>query len=467
MYPWSDIYGGLANAWDYGPYGAQLRKNILDAWWKFFVQQQPEIMWIEWAILMHPSVWEASGHVWGFNDPLVDDKSTWERFRADKLIEDHIEGMRLDKSQEEILEYFSSEYKASNLTPDSWTLEQQYQVLTWEKIHNPNSKKEADWTEVRHFNLMLSTKLGVIQDDSNKIWLRPETAQAMFVNFKNVIDTTRARLPFGLAQVWKAFRNEITPGNFLFRTKEFEQMEIQMFLTEEDSDIWYKKFEEMSREFWTKKIGINKEKLRNRDHDSDELAHYAKQARDFEYHFPWWWWELQGIHDRTNFDLWAHQEKSWKNLMYNDPYTWERFIPNVIELSMWLWRTIVTVMLDVYDEEEYTNGKWETETRTVARFPFAIAPVKVAIFPLIKKDEAQVTIAKDIYADLSQSLLVEYDDGGAIGKRYRRQDEIGTPFCITVDNDSTANGTVTIRERDSMEQSVVKIDELKDFFDKQ
>ncbi len=467
VYPWSDIYGGLANAWDYGPYGVQLRKNILDAWWQFFVQEQVNIMGIDGAILMHPKVREASGHVWWFNDPLVDDKLTWERFRADKLIEDLIESMRDWKEDVEILQYFVDTYKANNLTPDSWPLEQQHKVLVWEDIKNPSNKKSAEWTDVRHFNLMLSTKLWVIEDESNKVWMRPETAQAMFVNFKNVIDTTRARLPFGLAQVWKAFRNEITPWNFLFRTKEFEQMEIQMFLAPADSDEWFQKFQDMSRDFWTNRIWINKENLRNRDHDDDELAHYAKQARDFEYHFPRWRWELQWIHDRTDFDVSAHQEHSGKNLMYNDPFTWERFIPHVVELSMWLSRTIVTTMLDAYAEEELTNTKWEKETRIVARFPFAIAPVKVAIFPLIKKDEQHVKISKDIFAELSRHFMVEYDESGAIGKRYRRQDEIGTPFCITVDNESAENGTVTIRHRDSMEQEVLKIDELRSFLDNQ
>ena len=460
VYPGSDIYGGLANAWDYGPYGSQLRKNILDAWWKFFVQEQANIMWIEWAILMHPQVREASGHVWWFNDPLVDDKLTWERFRADKLIEDRIEIMRWDKDDNAITKYFSETYQTSNLTPDSRTLEQQYDVLVWEEILNPNSKKKADWTDVRHFNLMLSTKLWVIEDESSKVWMRPETAQAMFVNFKNVIDTTRARLPFGLAQVGKAFRNEITPWNFLFRTKEFEQMEIQMFLSSEDNDTWFTKFQEMSRTFWKDRIWLSEENLRNRDHDSDELAHYASQARDFEYKFPRWRWELQWIHDRWDFDLQAHQKHSGKNLMYTDPYTWERFIPNVIELSMWLSRTVVTVMLDAYAEEELTNSKWQPEIRTVARFPFAIAPVKAAIFPLIKKDEKQVEIAKNIYASLSQHIVVEYDEGGAIGKRYRRQDEIGTPYCITVDNESIDNGTVTVRERDSMEQESILVEDL-------
>jgi len=424
-------------------------------------------MWIDGAILMHPKVREASWHVGWFNDPLVDDKNTWERFRADKLIEDHLESMRPKKDDASILEFIKWAYEVSNLVPDSWTLEQQHAVLVGEEIKNPSSKKSADWTDVRHFNLMLSTKLWVVEDESSKVWIRPETAQAMFVNFKNITDTTRARLPFWLAQVGKAFRNEITPGNFLFRTKEFEQMEIQMFLKKEDSDSRFQKFQDMSRDFRSNRIWLDKERLRNRDHDADELAHYASQARDFEYKFPWWRWELQWIHDRWDFDLKAHQEHSWKNLMYNDPFTWERFLPNVIELSMWLSRTVVTVMLDVYDEEEYTNGKWDKETRVVARFPFAIAPVKFAIFPLIKKDEDHVRISKEIYAQLSWSFMVEYDDGGAIGKRYRRQDEIGTPFCITVDNSSTENWTVTVRDRDTMEQQTLPIDWLLEFFSKQ
>ena len=468
VYPWSDIYGWLANAWDLWPYGTQLRKNILDAWRQFFVQEQPNIVGIDGALLMHPRVWEASGHVWGFNDPLIDDKNTGERFRADKIIEDYFESLRKSESKDDngLLEQFRDTYQINNLVPDSRSLETQHTFIVWENIKNPNNKKkDADWTEVRTFSLMLATQLWVIEDDSSKVWLRPETAQAMFVNFRNVIDTTRLRLPFGLAQVGKAFRNEITPWNFLFRTREFEQMEIQMFLTPELSDTWFARFQEMSREFWTQRLGFRKENLRNRDHAWDELAHYANQARDFEFQYPRGWGELQWIHDRTDFDVKAHQETSWKNLQYTDPQTWQRFIPHVVELSMGLSRTLLTSMLNAYDEEEYQDGNWKQQTRVVARFHPNIAPVKFAILPLIKKNQDQVTFAEELFTRLSKEYVCEYDDGGAIGKRYRRQDEIGTPYCLTIDHDtvdpdSTNYQTVTIRDRDSMEQKRISLDEI-------
>lgn len=467
VYPGSDIYGWLANAWDYGPYGSQLRKNILDAWWQFFVQEQPNIVGIDGAILMHPKVWEASGHVGGFNDPLIDDKNTGERFRADKLIEDNFEFRRSQGATDEELETFAKDLVwAPNLVPDSWSMEMQYDYFIKADIRNPSNRKiKADWTNVRTFSLMLSTKLGVIEDESSKIWMRPETAQAMFVNFRNVTDTTRLRLPFGLAQVGKAFRNEITPGNFLFRTREFEQMEIQMFLTPELSDEWYGKFETMSWEFWSERIGIKKDNLRNRDHAGDELAHYASQARDFEFNYPWWWGELQGIHDRSDYDVKAHQESSGKDLQYNDPVTGKRFIPHVIELSMWLSRTILTAMLDAYDEETYTDANDREQTRVVSRFHKNIAPVKFAILPLIKKNEDQVQIAHDLFKKLTKYHVCEYDDGGAIGKRYRRQDEIWTPFCVTVDHQSVEDGTVTVRDRDSMDQKRVALDDVLAYMD--
>jgi len=470
VYPWSDIYGGLANARDLGPYGVQLRKNIYDTRWKYFVQQQANIVGIEGALLMHPKVREASGHVGGFNDPLIDDKKTGGRFRADKLIEDYIESLvkeskKNGKAEEEadrevrwkIREKFPD---INNMVPDSRSLEQQYNVITGEKIKNPKTKKDADRTKVRKFSLMLATQLGVIEDDSNKVWLRPETAQAMFVNFRNITDTTRLRLPFGLAQVGKAFRNEITPGNFLFRTREFEQMEIQMFLHPDMSNERYQKFEEMSRYYRTELIGIKKDNLRNRDHAEDEMAHYASQARDFEYQYPRGRGELQGIHDRGNFDVTQHQEYSKKNLQYSDPFTGERYVPNVVELSMGLSRTILTTMLDAYDEETYTDGNGREQSRVVLRFNKRIAPIRAAILPLIKKDEKQTSLAKNIFAKLSLDYNCEYDDGGAIGKRYRRQDEIGTPSCITIDHQSVEDNTVTIRDRDSMEQKRVSIEEI-------
>lgn len=303
----------------------------------------------------------------------------------------------------------------------------------------------------------------MIEDDAAKVRLRPETAQAMFVNFRNVTDTTRLKLPFGLAQIGKAFRNEITPGNFLFRTREFEQMEIQMFLHADDASERFEKFQEMAWNFRTEKLGFDRDNLRLRDHADDELAHYASQARDFEFQYPRGRGELQGIHDRGNYDVSAHQEHSKKNLTYSDPFTGERYVPNVVELSMGLSRTILASMFDAYGEETYIDGNGKEQTRTVAHFDPKIAPVKYAILPLIKKDPDQVRIAEEIFADLTQNYVCEYDDGGAIGKRYRRQDEIGTPFCITVDHDSVTDGTVTIRHRDSMEQERVKVEELRKF----
>lgn len=459
VYPGSDIYGGLANAWDLWPYGTQLRKNIYDQRWKYFVQQQPNIVAIDGALLMHPGVREASGHVAWFNDPLIDDKNTGQRFRADKIIEDLFETRRSEGKSDADIQETVDTYGAPNLIPDSRTLEQLKAFIIAEIPNNPSKKKKADRTDVRKFSLMLATQLGVIEDEWSKVWLRPETAQAMFVNFRNVTDTTRLRLPFGLAQIGKAFRNEITPGNFLFRTREFEQMEIQMFLHADDAPTRFEKFQEMAWTFWTEKLAFDKENLRLRDHADDELAHYASQARDFEFHYPRGWGELQGIHNRGNFDVTQHAVHSGKNMQYNDPYTGERFIPNVVELSMGLSRTILAAMFDAYEEEELEGG----DTRTVLRFDPKIAPVTFAIFPLIKKDEDQVRIAEQIFADLSQDYVCEYDDGGAIGKRYRRQDEIGTPYCITVDHDSVNDGTVTIRHRDSMEQERVKIEELRSF----
>lgn len=460
VYPGSDIYGWLANSWDYGPYGSLLRKNILDARWKFFVQQQENIVWIEWAMLMHPKVWEASGHVETFNDPLIDDKKTGERFRADKIIEDKI-AIIVEKVWEKwALQALEKVYGVNSLNAGWWTMDQMKAFIDDEIPHNPNTKKDADWTDVRKFNLMLSTNLGVIADDSTKVWLRPETAQTMFVDYKNIIDTMRVKVPFGVAQVGKVFRNEITPGNFLFRTREFEQMEIQMFLHPDMSDEWFDEFFAMSWHYWLELIWLKKENLRLRDHDEDELAHYCAKARDFEYNFPRWWWELQWIHDRTDFDLKQHQEHSGKDMQYHDPITGKRYVPHVVELSMGLSRTIATAMIDAYEEEQYTDWNGNEQTRVVARFHKNIAPIKFAILPLIKKDEKQVKIARDIFKKLSENYMCEYDDGWAIGKRYRRQDEIGTPYCITVDHQTVEDGTVTIRERDTMEQRRINIEEI-------
>lgn len=462
VYPGSDIYGGLANAWDYGPYGVQLKKNIQDLRWKTFVQQRPDMVGLDAQILMHPRVRETSGHVDNFDDPLIDDKITGERFRADKIIEDVIEREKFT------VEALTEKYWVKNLIPESRTFDQMRTFIVNEIPHNPNSKKEqkAERTEVRKFQMMFYTYQGVVHDaDDAKIWMRPETAQGIFVNFRNVLDTTRMKVPFGIAQVGKAFRNEITPGNFLYRTREFEQMEIEYFVEDDKEKAMeaFTNWKEASLDRWTNKMKLNPEKVKFREHESDELSHYSDGTFDVEYHFPRWRWELQGIAYRTDFDLKNHQESSGKNMQYSDPHTGKRYVPHVIEPSFGLSRTVLTVVLDSYDEHVYIDGNGNEQTRILARFPFDIAPVKIAIFPLIKKDQDQVKIAKDLYADLSDSRVVEYDEGGAIGKRYRRQDEIGTPYCITVDQESVSEGTVTIRDRDSMEQVRVKIEDVKNW----
>ncbi len=458
VYSWSDIYGGLANAWDYGPYGVQLKKNIQDLRWQTFVQERSDMIGMDAQILMHPKTWEASGHTENFDDPLIDDKNTGERFRADQIIEEKIEVDKL--SLEDV-----KKYGAENLVPESRTFEQMHDFIVNEIPKNPSSKKLAEWTEVRKFEMMFYTYQGVVHDAENKIWLRPETAQGMFVNFRNVLDTTRMRVPFGIAQVGKAFRNEITPGNFLFRTREFEQMEIEYFV-ENDTEIGMQAFEEWKEESmrWRKDIiGFKAENLKFREHEKDELAFYSKGTFDVEYHYPRGWGELQGVAYRTDYDLTQHQNTSGQNMQYSDPQTGKRYIPHVIEPSFGLSRTVLAAMIDAYEEEKYTDQNGKEATRIVARFNKHIAPIKFAILPLIKKDEKQVEIAETLFKKLSKKYMCEYDDGGAIGKRYRRQDEIGTPFCITIDHQSCDDGTVTIRHRDSMEQERVKLEEVENF----
>lgn len=462
VYPGSDIYGGLANAWDYGPYGVQLKKNIQDLRWKTFVQQRDDMIGLDAQILMHPRTWEASGHVGNFNDPMIDDKKTGERFRADKLIEDKIATIMKQAGEAGTLQAIGKVYGVNNLVPESWTFEQMQAFIAAEVPNNPNNGKKADWTEVRKFNMMFYTYQGVISNEENKVWLRPETAQGIFVNFKNVMDTTRMRIPFGIAQIGKAFRNEITPGNFLFRTREFEQMEIEYFV-ENDTDKAMEKFNEwkdQSQDFWYNKVGLNKEKLKFRDQDPDELAHYAKATTDVEYQFPRGWGELQWLAYRTDFDLKQHQEFSKKDMQYHDPHTGKRYVPHVIEPSFGLSRTVLATMLDAYEEETYTDANGNESTRVVARFHKNVAPIKFCIIPLVKKNEEMVKIAKDLYKKLAQDYMCEYDDSGNIGKCYRRQDEIGTPYCVTIDHQTLDDGTVTVRERDSMGQERVKIEEV-------
>lgn len=460
VYPGSDIYGGLANAWDYGPYGIQLKKNIQDLWWKTFIQQRPDMIGLDAQILMHPKTWEASGHTANFDDPLIDDKNTGERFRADKIIEDKIQDAWY------VVKDISWTYWITNLIPESRTFDQMKAFIVAEIPYNPNDKKQkkkAEWTDVRKFQMMFYTHQWVIHDEENKIWMRPETAQGIFVNFRNVLDTTRMRVPFGIWQVGKAFRNEITPGNFLYRTREFEQMEIEYFVEDNDESaaVHYKQWQEESMKFWLETLQLTEANLRFREHEVDELSHYSKGTFDVEFNYPWWWGELQGIAWRGNFDLTQHQTHSGKSMQYSDPFTGDRYIPQVIEPSFGLSRTVLAVMFDCYDEETYTDGNGNEQTRVVTRFPEAIAPVKYAILPLIKKDEEQVRIAKELYVRLAVTSNVEYDDGWAIGKRYRRQDEIGTPWCITVDHTSVEDGTVTLRHRDTMEQTRVTLAEIK------
>lgn len=487
VYPGSDIYGGLANARDYGPYGVQLKKNIADLRWKTFVQERKDMVGLDAQILMHPRVRETSGHVGGFNDPLIDCKRCKTRMRADKLIDALIfhhltnekwwalraqeigkESLSTKERESIILQILHARgIQVNNLIADSRPLEQQeqfiktYHIEDWLKDGNIKHKVivcpncgATDWSEVRTFSLMFSTHQGVIQDDANKIWLRPETAQGMFVNFKNIIDTMRVRLPFGIGQIGKAFRNEITPGNFLYRTREFEQMEIEYFVAPEEEVAFesIEKWKNDSRHRWTEVVKISTENLRRRTHEADELSHYSRGTWDVEFLYPWGWGELQGLAYRTDFDLKAHQTASGKDFQYHDPISGKRFVPHVIEPSFGLSRMVLAIMLNCYAEETYTDGQGNEQTRTVVRFPKEIAPVRCAIIPLIKKDQGMLDLASQLYTQLSQHVPCEYDDSWNIGKCYRRQDEIGTPFCITIDHQSLEDGTVTLRQRDDMSQ---------------
>lgn len=453
VYPNSEIYGWLANAWDFWPYWAKLKKNIADTWVKHFTQERDDMVFMDTAIIAHPTTWKASGHLASFSDALIDDKQTGQRFRADKIIEDFFESKREWMSDEELAE----KYWVKNLSPESWGNDWMRDFIIKNIPNNPDTGKIAEWTDCRNFNLMLDTHLWPVANDASKVYMRPETCQSLFTDFRAVLDTTRSRIPFGLAQIWKAFRNEITPGQFLYRTREFEQMEIEYFVedNEETAMKTYNQWKEDCMDYWTNVIWINPEHLRFKDHE--KLAHYAKAATDVEYLYPRGFGEIQWIHNRTNFDLTQHQNESGKDMQYSDPYTWKRYIPRCIEASFGLGRQVMVVMLEFYDEEEL---EW-WDSRVVVRFPKKLAPVKFAILPLVKKDEKQVEIARKIFKDLTKQFACEYDDNWAIGKRYRRQDEIWTPFCITVDQQSCEDGeTVTIRDRDTMEQKRIKISEI-------
>lgn len=547
VYPNSDIYGWLANAWDYGPYGSLLKKNISDLWIKHFTTDRDDVIYMDTAIIAHPMTWVASWHVWSFADALIDDKVTGQRFRADKIIEAKIEEwtkiltneftninnansssekheiynksfykkleskiaekainiikdsnkkleeitwsdknnslnssvnstLSFDNISQWVEEYLTRYVKAlfsfENLSPEARGNEWMHKFILQEIPNNPDKKQpqEADWTECRNFNLMLDTHLWPVADDANKVYMRPETCQSLFTDFKMVTDTTRNRVPFWLAQVGKAFRNEITPWQFLFRTREFEQMEIEYFIPaeskleiEEDrkqenienSKPYYDQWKKDSRAYWTEVLGINPEHLRFKDHD--KLAHYAAAATDVEYAFPWGFGEVQWVHNRTDFDLQQHQKHSGTSMQYIDPKSWARYVPRCIEASRGLGRQVMVTMLEFYDEEtltkENSDGTTTEDTRIVVRFPFHLAPVKFAVLPLLEKSDEMVEVARKLQKLLRQAWYVcEYDGSGGIGKRYRRQDEIGTPYCITIDHQTLEDGTYTVRDRDTMEQ---------------
>ena len=447
VYQWSEIYGWLANSWDYGPYGSLLKENIKNLWIKEFVQKRDDMVLQDSAILMNSQVWVASGHVWGFSDPLIDDKNTKERFRADKLLEDLIE------SSSDKWEYLKTKYWVPNLIPESWDMQKQTEVMRWEQVLNPNTKRPWDWTDVKKFNLMYKTFQWVNEDTASTIYLRPETAQWIFVNFANVLRTSRRKLPFWVAQIGKAFRNEITPGNFIFRTREFEQMEIEYFCEPgTDLDI-FEKWKENCKNFLINVIWLDENNLRFRDHEKDELSHYSKATTDIEFMFPFGWGELQWIADRTDFDLKSHMTESKQDLTYFDPVNNKKFIPYVIEPSVWLTRLFLAVLTNAYTVDEQNE-------RIYLKFEPRVAPIKVAILPVVKKIW---DLAKNIYKQLSEDFVCEYDEVWTIWKRYARMDEIWVPFCITIDSNNYENGDVTVRFRDDMSQQIVKISELNEF----
>ena len=439
VYPGSEIYGGLANTWDYGNLGVELKNNVKKAWWKKFIQESPYNVGVDCAILMNPQTWVASGHLGSFSDPLMDCKCCHERFRADKLIEDF--------AKEKSITLESS--------VDGWSNEEMKSFVDENEIPCPSCGKH-DFTDIRQFNLMFKTFQGITEDSKAVVYLRPETAQGIFVNFKNVQRTSRKKIPFGIGQIGKSFRNEITPGNFTFRTREFEQMELEFFC-EPDTDMeWFHYWRQFCKD-WLISLGMKEEEMRMRDHDAAELSFYSKGTTDIEFLFPFGWGELWGIADRTNYDLGRHQEISGEPMEYFDDEKKKKYIPYVVEPSLGADRVTLAFLCGAYDEEELEGG----DMRTVLRFHPFLAPVKVAVLPLSKKLGEG---AEKVYAELSKDWNCEYDDRGAIGKRYRRQDEIGTPFCITYDFDSETDGMVTVRDRDSMEQERVAISELRNYF---
>ena len=438
VFPGSEIYGGLANTWDYGPLGAEMKNNVKQLWWRTFVQRRADMVGLDGGIIMNPRVWEASGHVGNFNDPLVDCRTCRSRFRADHLIEDKL-GQHVDgKTPEEL----SAILREANLAC-------------------PNCGNRT-LTDARQFNMMFQTTIGPVEESGTKVYLRPETAQSIFVQYKNLVATQRVKLPFGCGQIGKAFRNEITPGNFIFRQLEFEQMEIEYFCRpEEASDLFKRWLADMST--WLRTIGVREDNFRVREHDRDELSHYSSRTVDYEYHFPgsMGWKELYGLANRSDYDLRQHQEFSGEDLRYFDQATGERFLPHVIEPTFGVDRTIIVLLLDAYDEEATVDVNGKADTRIVLRLSPRVAPVKVAILPLTKKPELTGP-ARELLASLQDAIpgVIDYDETANIGKRYRRQDEIGTPFCVTFDFDSLEDNAVTVRDRDTTSQERVPVSEL-------
>ena len=432
----SEIYGGLANTWDYGPLGVELKNNVKRAWWKKFVQENPYNIGVDCAILMNPEVWKASGHLGGFSDPLMDCKNCKARHRADNLIEDYMKKKGIDE----------------NIA--GWTNEEMENYIAEKGIVCPVCGK-SDFTPIRKFNLMFKTFQGVTEDSANTIYLRPETAQGIFVNFKNVQRTTRRKIPFGIGQIGKSFRNEITPGNFIFRVREFEQMELEFFCAPGTDLDWFAYWKDFCHK-WLLGLGVKDENLKLRDLDKEELAFYSKATTDFEFKFPFGWGELWGIADRTDYDLTQHANASGKDMTYIDPVSNERYVPYVIEPSLGVDRVLLAFLCNAYHEEEVGEG----DTRVVMKLHPFLAPYKVAVLPLQKKLGDR---ASEIYNSLAKKFSVDYDETGSIGKRYRRQDEIGTPMCVTVDFDTLEDNTVTVRDRDTMEQIRISVDKLEEY----
>lgn len=443
VYPGSDIYGGLANTWDYGPLGVEFKNNVKKAWWKKFVQESKYNVGLDAAILMNPRTWEASGHVGGFADPLIDCKECKARFRADKLIEDYM--------QENGMEV---------VPVDGWSNEKLEGYIAEKEIKCPECGK-TNFTSIRQFNLMFKTFQGVTEDSKSEIYLRPETAQGIFVNFKNVQRTSRKKVPFGIAQIGKSFRNEITPGNFTFRTREFEQMELEFFCKPGTDLEWFDYWKQYAIKF-LESLNMNMDHIRTRDHEKEELSHYSNATTDLEYLFPFGWGELWGIADRTDFDLKQHSDFSGQEMVYTDPETNEKYIPYCIEPSLGADRVALAFLVDAYEEETLTDGNGKEDTRVVMKFHPALAPFKAAVLPLAKK---LAPVAEPVFEELSKYFSVDYDAAGSIGKRYRREDEIGTPFCICVDFDTETDGCVTIRDRDTMEQVRLPISEVKGYIE--